>query len=355
MTFDPAVQHRVDQDAREWFIRLLDGDLGNGEIEAWQDWVEVPDHRAAYDRVADAWALSGLSSVQRPTWARLIFDRYYGAISVAGWRAQQASRLQLTKRIAGVVAVASVACGAWVWWDVGGGRPAQEIATARAEHKEAFLSDGSTVQLGAMTKIEVKYRWRRRAIEMDKGEALFEVAPDKSRPFVVETRAGSIRAVGTAFDVHVGTSDVTLVVTKGVVRFEPQRKSAGIAGGLEGDIRITAGQTLVLDQTGARLTRATGGMQARPAWLDGRLEFRDQDLSVVLEDVNRYAPAPIVIKDREIGRLTYTGSVQLDAIRVWASGLPAAFPLIIEDHPGNIVLRKKTSSPAFPIGAARSS
>ncbi|MEH3160166.1 MAG: FecR domain-containing protein [Sphingomonas taxi] len=66
------------------------------------------------------------------------------------------------------------------------------------------LDDGSTVTLGAQTVLTVGFTRERRQLALERGEALFEVAHDRSRPFVVQTPFGAVTAVGTAFDVAVG-------------------------------------------------------------------------------------------------------------------------------------------------------
>jgi transmembrane sensor len=349
MVGDPA------HEARDWFVRLLDSDVTAGEIEAWEAWMGLsPENSRSFNAVAEAWGLSGLLTLPRPSAAELAMDRYDGRQSVSAWRRAARPRLRLVSGWAGALAIAAAVTVGLVWWEKSGVQPVREIRTARAERKDAILSDGSEIKLGAQTLISVAYERKHRLVSLDRGEALFNVAKDEARPFIVRTGRGDITAVGTSFDVHVSSQRILLSVTEGAVnvRTTPDRPAGARSAGL---VRVTAPQRLEISANGARMMPADIGPPFGPAWLEGRLEFRAQPLSVVLEDVNRYAPQPIVIDDPSVASLTYTGTVQLDSIPTWLQGLPSAFPLTVENRPGQFVLKRKKVSVGLPGALARSS
>jgi ferric-dicitrate binding protein FerR (iron transport regulator) len=75
--------------------------------------------------------------------------------------------------------------------------------TARGEQRSVVLTDGSIAQLNTLTRLIVHFDKHERRPELPSGEALFRVAHDKARPFIVDTPYASVRAVGTAFNVYV--------------------------------------------------------------------------------------------------------------------------------------------------------
>jgi transmembrane sensor len=203
---------------------------------------------------------------------------------------------------------------------------AQAITTARAQHKQTQLADGSKIAVGAMTGVQVRMSERRREIQLDKGEAFFNVAHD-GRPFVVRTPFGAVTAEGTAFNVDVSDGQLCLTVTEGMAVVQP-------SGLFAKPVRVAAGQRLIVGASGA-VVAATA---APVTWTQGRLEYRGEPLSAVIDDVNRYAEHPIVLRDPKVGQLAYTGTVRLDATGDWAEGLPAAFPLEVEQGEGGVIV-----------------
>lgn len=329
--------------AREWFVRILDDDVSEEDLIAWSQWLEAsPANRAAYESVESAWTLAGEADVARPSDKALIRDAYCPTRSVASWRTAQ----RVKKRVAwsaGPIAATLLLCAfVWVSRDAAVA-PGMTLATARAEDLRTKLADGSQVHLGAMTTLQVAYRKRARAIDLVRGEALFEVAHDRSRPFVVSTPLGTVTAVGTAFNVDVQTDAVVLTVTEGSVSVAPMAEATANRSPPESGLVLSvgAGERVQMRKSGPRLSVMRDASPIPPTWSQGRLEYRDEPLRSVLEDVNRYAARPIVIQDPEVGELAYTGTIQLDNTDDWARGLSAAFGLTVDlDRRQQFVLRK---------------
>jgi transmembrane sensor len=332
----PKPDADLDRDAREWFVTLLQPDLAPDVIAAWDDWMGAsPAHAAAYQRAADAWAFAGLTSVPRPTAAELAADRSDGVIG--GRRGRPAPRFRIVAIAAGVVLAVGAALGGWYAWEAAGTEPVRELRTARAEHRQAVLSDGSVVWLGGRTDLAVAFKRSQRQIRFGSGEAMFEVAHDTGRPFTVQTALGAITAVGTAFDVRADAEETVVSVTEGRVRVET---APGRRGGRPQVIAVGVGQQLSLSPDGIRLAFMEADAPLAPSWRFGRLEYRNKPLGVVLDDVNRYAERKIVIEDQSIASLNYTGTIQLNAIEGWVQALSRAFPVEVKIEPSRVVLRR---------------
>lgn len=321
----PRTHDKVAMEAREWFVRLLDDEVSADEIALWQAWLaRSPAHREAYDRVTGAWSLGGAG--ERPSLAELAEDRYDGSVPVAQWRVSPRRRVLRPALIAASLAVAVL--GAAATFSALPAGEAQAITTARAEHKQAALADGSTVDVGAMTGVQVRLSDQRREIKLDRGEAFFKVAHDADRPFVVKTPFGAVTATGTAFNVDVAAEQLCISVTEGAVVVQP-------SGLFAKPVRVSAGQRLVVNASGAVVVSAS---TSPVTWTQGRLEYRGEPLKSVVEDVNRYAEHPVVLRDPAVGELAYTGTVRLDATGDWAAGLPAAFPLSVTSGEGGVIV-----------------
>jgi transmembrane sensor len=239
-------QADVEAQAREWFIRLLDEDVAREELLAWGGWLDAdPSHRAAYERVEDTWQYMRAVEADAPNHEELAADRYVPDISVAQWRNARRTRLKLISSVVvSLIAVLSLALVGWLW-TASSIAPPQQFATQRARHTEAHLPDGSRIQLGAMTTLNVAFSTHHREVGMIGGEALFHVAHDRQRPFVVRTPLAAITAVGTAFDVDIETHAVTLTVTEGIVSVapDPHAAEARKRPRVDQPIQIRAGRT----------------------------------------------------------------------------------------------------------------
>jgi len=334
----------ADATARAWFVRLLDEDVGQDDLLAWGRWLDADaGHRAAYERVEAAWSSMQGPEVAAPTAGELAQDRYLGQVPVSHWRKARRGRPRLVWPAA--AALAAVLAG-WLWVAPQVAAP-KELTTERAGELQASLQDGSRVHLGAMTTLKVAFRPGARDVGMAKGEALFQVAHDRKRPFVVHTPLAAITAVGTAFNVDVETRAVTLTVTEGVVSVAPDvlAQTEPQQAGAATPIRVRAGQRLKMEKNGDRLILALSDGGAGPTWVEGRLEYRDTSLKSVIADVNRYTTKPIIVAETDLQDLQYTGTVQLADADNWLLGLPAAFPLTIElNDRGQFVLHQKTTA-----------
>ncbi len=323
----PRADTKVAAEARDWLVRLQDEEVSPDELALWQAWLaRSPAHRAAFDRAADAWDLGGEAAAARPSPAEIAADTYDGSRPVADWAGHPRRAVFRPAMIAASLAVAVLGgSAAWVAFNPGG--EAQAITTARAQHKDAALADGSKVQVGAMTGLQVRLGDQKREIKLDRGEAFFKVAHDEARPFVVKTPFGAVTATGTAFNVDVGESQLCITVTEGAVVVQPN-------GLFARPVRVEAGQRLTAGEGGVQVAAATSPV----TWTQGRLEYRGEPLRAVIEDVNRYAEHPVVLRDPAVGDLAYTGTVRLDATGDWAKGLPAAFPLDVTPGEGGVIV-----------------
>lgn len=199
--------------------------------------------------------------------------------------------------------------------------------SAAGQTRRLRLGDGSRVVLGAETVLEAKITRHLRAFTLQHGEAWFDVDHRKHWPFVVTAGAGEIRDLGTAFvvDREAGRTEVT--VTEGHVEVS----LAGIAraphlGGMTlSPIQLHRGERFVY---GRRIPAAIGRISPRLAlgWTRGRLEFVNEPLGDVAENLSRYSPQPIRVSPAAAG-LHLTTLVLSHHIRAWISGLSRVLPV----------------------------
>ncbi len=125
---------------------------------------------------------------------------------------------------------ALVAFAAALLWAVPYARHTATVETVAARRQTLALADGSQAELNARTSLWTDFRYGRRIVRLDRGEAFFAVAKDPAHPFLVETPAGTIRVTGTQFNVRVtetGAAEVTLLEGSVSVLTETQKPETG--------------------------------------------------------------------------------------------------------------------------------
>ena len=151
----------------------------------------------------------------------------------------------------------------------GGGDLADAYSTGIGEQRTIALPDGSTVELNARSSLRVHLTDRQRDVALLEGQALFRVAKDAQRPFVVRAGDAQVRAVGTEFDVYRKESETVVTVVEGRVETYDDSGHGG-----EGAIVLSAGERLtVVPHTVTKPTRADPAVAT--AWLQKRLIFEE--------------------------------------------------------------------------------
>jgi transmembrane sensor len=178
---------------------------------------------------------------------------------------------------------------------------ARTYSTGIGEQRTIQLADGSAVELNSRSRIKVRLTDRQRDVALIEGQALFRVAKDKQRPFVVQAGEARVRAVGTEFDVYRKPTVTVVTVVEGRVETYPGSDGAGAAA-----IVLSAGDQLtVLPHSVPRPKRADTA--AATAWVHKRLIFEETPLSEVAEEFNRYNRRPLAIDDPELQTLKISG------------------------------------------------
>jgi transmembrane sensor len=153
------------------------------------------------------------------------------------------------------MAAAALALGIALYERSGGG--IEDLSTPAGQRGSFTLSDGTRVELNANTSITVQNGRSERRVHLANGEAFFVVSKDKSRPFIVDTPAGSVRVTGTIFNVLTeAASQLDVTVVEGSVQVRPDDAApAGptdlVAGGVltseGGSVSVTTLQPADID------------------------------------------------------------------------------------------------------------
>jgi transmembrane sensor len=286
--------HQIDAEAADWTARIDRGPLSPGEEQSFQDWLNG-DARAmgAFGRMR-ALALSS----ER---ARALGADFDPAAFVPAPSRYIPSRRTLLQ--AGSAIAATLLVGMAGTWEVL--RQRGHFSTGKGETKVVALKDGSVVTLNTASEIVVNYSDTLRSVELVRGEALFDVAKNKARPFVVAAGDTSVRVVGTSFSVsRFDAAPIRVLVREGIVEVfksgaanaKPLRISANTLAVAPPDNEDIAARAVPL----AQVHRAM-------AWQDGQIAFEGETLAQAAAEFSRYSDTKIVIDDPALAKEEIAG------------------------------------------------
>lgn len=333
--------------ALRWFSQCQQG-LSPEEEEAFQDWLAAdPRHAALFNEFDGTWNLLGKMAASTPLIAPAATPR-------SRWRS-------LVAPAAMVAAVAAVVIAYVGWW-----RPAHytgETSTPIGAIQRMQLPDGSVAFLNTNSVVSVAFSPERRHVTLVRGEVHFVVAKNPARPFVVEAGGVTVRAVGTAFDVHLQPRGVEVLVTEGRVRVDDATSGASLIAqsaarepGQHSNLGapvLTAGQRLSIPR-GASSVAAIGPTSSVPAaavsneemartlaWQQNRLEFESAPLADIVAQFNRYNQHQLIVADPALAQQHFGGAFKPQDHAGLVRMLRQNFGVVAEETEHATVLRAK--------------
>lgn len=225
--------------------------------------------------------------------------------------------------------------------------PSTAYTTAIGERREVKLPDNTVINLNTHTRMTVVYSQRSRDVNLEYGEASFNVAPTVDRPFIVRAGRRELEALGTHFIVRVLDQDnVQVTVTEGAVKvaYAPPRWPETPAKRRE---NLSFGETVVIAQETALVepgyqsvrTLAPGEVEARAAWQRGLIIFDGTPLEDALAEVDRYTTARFIVADDKIRNVRLGGDFRAGDVEGLLSALKKEFRIDSRrDAQGRIVL-----------------
>jgi transmembrane sensor len=329
------------------------------QFAAWRD-ADVA-HRQAFER------LQVIVSTLRQHGSRADLR----AIRDAALALAERRRKRVTWAVAASIAV--LACTALLWalapqltglsdlaafnWERTG-----DFSTGIGQRSTVTLQDGSTVELNSKTRIRVAFVGKRRFVELLEGQAMFQVAKDTQRPFVVRASNREIVAVGTQFDVRLDSAGVRVTLLEGKVAVTSQGSSAlalaltsatssksatqqpgaaTTAGERTQAIYLSPGQQLTIARHAQEIVAPSGSAPEQmivrnidvakaTSWRAGQVFFEDLALVEAIAEMNKHSLVQISIEDASLDGLRVNGMFRSGEQQAFARALEEYFPLVVE-------------------------
>ncbi|XHS79317.1 FecR domain-containing protein [Burkholderiaceae bacterium UC74_6] len=276
-------------EAAVWVARLHGPSRSPRVEKEFQTWARrSPVHRRAFERCTDVWQDAAGVTLSTYATATDLRPRRRGGYVVS------------TVGLAAVLTIAAVLIlRPWL--------SASAFETGVGEQRTVVLADGSRMSLNTATRVRVDFSRAQRNIQVLDGEALFEVAKDAQRPFVVRAADSEVVATGTEFVVRTapetqghGTALMVTLVEGHV--FVRNTQQSGMSPPAE-PMAMAPGDRLQVEQPVSNAARTAfhpvrldrSGLEAALAWKRGEVVFDDVSLADAAAEMNRYSTVPIIV------------------------------------------------------------
>ena len=343
----------IDDEAAQWVWRLDAEDVSPEMRADYQAWLGADArHRAAIDEYSKVWRrLDDLAALKSDSKVRTV---RHGVDEEERQR-----RFPVPLRWVRLGAAATLLC-AVVLVTYHFGHPkspplvaSESYATAIGQQRRVELADGSIVEMNTNSIIDIDFTASERVVRLSRGEVHFAVAKNPDRPFLVEAGDTWVRAVGTAFSVHVmPQAPVQVLVTEGEVEVTkapaalPASADARVPPGavyLEAGpeaIYLEAGESLGSDTDAPQRVVAVSSAEIEKelAWRNGMLVFEGDPLEFVVEELSRYTQARFVIVDDSIRQRRVGGHFKTDDVDGLLSVLERGLSVEVRRQGNSVIL-----------------
>ncbi|MCS4233728.1 FecR domain-containing protein [Stenotrophomonas sp. BIGb0135] len=316
-----GAENRIDDEAARWVAREDRGPLPPEELAERDRWLASDRrHFGAYARAHAVYARTGRARALGSA------DRVPAARPVAGSR----PRLQWAMGLAASLCL--LVLGVHPHTDAG-----DYYVAAKGEIRRVPLADGSAVTLDSGAAVRVHYTDKRRELSLLRGEALFDVAKNRARPFVVVARDTAVTAVGTSFSVSLNeqrTRGVEVLVREGIV-------DVANASGAIAPTRLLANHRALANRTHGIRIESVGhdDLDQQLAWREGMLSFNGDTLSVAAAQFLRYSDVRIMIDDPLVGSRRIVGLYSANDPIGFARSVALSLGLDVEQNGNDVWLR----------------
>jgi transmembrane sensor len=323
------INEQISEEAAEWFVEFRTGNLDTAGRHAFDTWIRSsPEHLRAFLEVAAIWNEGSALDARRELDIETLTARVRAEGNVVPLTRDIATnshtelpgalrapsrdaprRRQWHRYTVAASMLIALAASALFGWNQLYREPT--YTTSLGEQRSITLADGSKVKLNSGSRLRVTFTDALRTVELEQGQALFQVTKNVARPFIVRSGATQVRAVGTQFDVNRTPTATIVTVVEGRVAVSERMQPASQASTSSEGIYLAAGEQLsVSPQAASKPTHAN--VAQATAWTNHRVLLNSATLAAVAQEFNRYSVRKLTVEDNGATPLRLSGVFATD-------------------------------------------
>jgi len=279
--------------------KKLSGNITEQEEELLNQWLDQDQgNRETFDQLKLVWDDAGEDD--------LINDEYFGEQllilqqkvkdskekEIAIYKAERTTRYMSIAIIALVVISAALFVGY-----VGQDKLNAPTYIAMDENRKVLLADNSSVLLNRKSSIVFSQSIQERKVELE-GEAFFDVAKDKNRPFCIYAKGAVIRVIGTSFVVKSYQAEPTeVIVISGKVEVIREKEK----------VTLSKGEKVVITNPHDAFQRLRNDDPNFDSWYTHKFSFKKTPLDEILSLLEEQYQVNFEVSDPEVLACRFTG------------------------------------------------
>lgn len=315
----------LSETAARWYIRMRDAAPDAPERSQFEAWLMADSaHQAEYESIS-----ATMQQLNTNKTLKMMAD----AVETKAYFDKNERKRKLANAVTKTVAVLIIGLAAMfsvqqyhVWQT----QPVLQVAANNTIGKitTQSLSDGSKITLSANSEMQITYYRHQRYIRLNRGEAIFDVAKDEKRPFVVESANAKITVLGTRFAVNKLSNLVRVSVEHGRVQVEAQAEALILSNGQVAEIKLNQAP----EQVQKNALDAFGFAQ-------GKLIFAGADIQEIADTIARYRQTPIIVQGLPKSRTSAV--INTKDAEQFLQGLPNIAPVQIMNQSQKTIIVEK--------------
>lgn len=338
----------IEARAAQWLARRDGSDWTDQDELALEQWLdESTAHMVAFVRLETAWTeakrlralAGGVGPGKVPAVAEWQLTRFFDPASSVMTHppANRGALRGVSLWAMAATVLIAIAVGLVRIWPAG-----TSYSTPVGGLASVSMSDGSNVTLNTDSRVRLDVTKAQRVVELQQGEAFFDVARDPSRPFIVTAGSKRVVALGTKFSVRRDGNELQVFVTEGRVRVEDvastMSEQAASLVLSAGSLARAEGDALLVQQ------KPVPEIERQLSWRTGYLVFRDTPLAEAVAEFNRYNSQQLLIDDTRVAEIRISGKFRPTQYEAFGRLMQEGFAVRMHRVDGNIVLSEASAT-----------
>ena len=290
-------------EAAQWFARLKTLPVSENTLKEFFAWRRFKPNAEAFEEAERFWTEAGKAG-DRPSILR--------AVEEAAARSRSRRRFRPAILIPAIAVLAAAVTAGIHYMSLAG----STFQTEPGAQRTVALEDGSRLRLNTDTSLRVRYGAGQRKLVLERGEALFNVAHDAARPFVVAAGEVRVTAIGTQFDVARWDDRISVTLVEGRVSIVAPDGNA---------FQLKPGEQWRWPPQSRQVQTVSAANVV--AWTQGRIVFDNRTLDDAIAEVNRYGGKPIILDAPAMARKRISGTFEAGDKQSFVKAVTAFLPL----------------------------
>lgn len=269
-------------------MTYLLGEANAEEIRLVDEWLAAnPENGNYYNQLQQVWEKSKLIAASSSVDTNAAWNRFQARTQLHKSKTRNSLLLRVAATVIFVIGAAML--GLYLN-DQYGNAPQMAVSTTEKTLIDT-LPDGSVVTLNKKSSISYpkKFKGNTRKIQL-KGEAFFNVSPDKTKPFVIDVKDIQVEVVGTSFNIRENKESTSVIVETGIVKVTKAGNT----------ITLTAGEMMEIIDSGKIINKSKSSDKLYNYYRSKQFVCEDTPLWKLVQVLNEAYGSEIVITRSEL-------------------------------------------------------